>query len=81
MDKAVVVDIWEGIKEFVKEKDRSHVAKNILVTLEEYGMLSEDDMEDLHREGKYLREAVEGIYKDMGQDFDDEDDEFEDEWD
>ena len=75
----VVAEIWEDIKEFIKEKDRAHVVKNMLVLLEEHSMLSEQDFEELLLENKYFEEAVKSIYKEMGEEYDDEDDPWDEE--
>ena len=51
----------------------------MLVLLEEHSMLSEQDFEELLLENKYFEEAVKSIYKEMGEEYDDEDDPWDEE--
>jgi len=79
MDNIVIVEMWEGIKEHIKEKDRAHSMKNMLVVLEEHGHLDEHNFEELVHEDKYFEEAIKSIYKAMGEDYEEEEDEWGDE--
>lgn len=72
MDKIAVSEAWDSMKEFIKEKDRAHLIKNVLVILEEHGVLSEADFEYLLHEDKYFEEAVRSVYKDLGEEFEDD---------
>lgn len=79
MENIVVVEMWEDMKEFIKEKDRGHVVKNLLVLFEEHGLLGEADFEGLIGENPYFEEAVKSIYKEMGEEYEEEDDPWDDE--
>ena len=77
MDTEIIIEIWDGFTDILKEKDKNHSLTHILKVLEEHGLVSETDFEELIHESKYFKEAVQSIYKSMGEDHEDEDDPWE----
>lgn len=79
IDETFICEIWDAIKEDIPDKNKISVIKDILVTFEDYGVMSFVDLDELRAHDKYLKEAVSLVYKDI--DEDEEDPDIDEEWD
>ena len=75
LDPQIIAEMWDAVKEEISEKGKVIVLKEMLLTLESHGVINEDDLKELRSYDRYMRNAVDIIYKEM--DIEDE----EDEWD